>query len=105
MCVTLSSPEPADCVTVSSFGRGNNRGQESARKIVSQMEDPRCTIAAVELDDPRGAWLLRGVTIEIEDPRYTNLGDRAVLRMEDPRCSRVTMKMEDPRCGSFFATW
>ena len=69
------------------------------------MNEPRCKIAAFEMDDPRFGKLLDGVVIAIEDPRYKNLGDRLVLEIEDSRCGRTAMKMEDPRCSSMFMAW
>ena len=72
---------------------------------VIEMEDPRCRIAALEMDDLRCKGLLSGVMIEVEDPRYKSLYYRAALEIEDPRCNRVPIKMEDPRCTSLLVPW
>jgi len=69
------------------------------------MEDPRCRIAASEMEDHRCGNLLSGVVIEIEDPRLESLFCRMALEIEDPRCMRVTVEMEDHRCKSLFMTW
>ena len=63
-----------------------------------EMEDSRCRIAAVELDDARCKSLIQGVVIEAEDHRCKSLGYRATTEMEDPRCASVAMKIDDPRC-------
>jgi len=65
-----------------------------------EMEDPRCRIAAVEIDDTRCKSLIQGVVIEAEDLRCKSLGYRVTTEMEDPRCVSVAMKMDDPRCQS-----
>ena len=72
---------------------------------VIEMEDPRCRIAALEMDDLRCKGLLSGVMIEVEDPRYKSLHYRVALEIEDPRCNRVPIKMEDPRCTSLLVPW
>jgi len=83
-------------------------GQVTGRKglpdgVVSEMEDPRCKIAAIQVEDPRCIGILRGVVIEMEDPRCRGLFQgvllkRAAIEMEDPRCRHVGIEMEDPRC-------
>jgi hypothetical protein len=55
----------------------------------AEMEDHRCRIAAVKTEDPRYGSLLRGVTIEIEDPR----------------CRSLEIEVEDPRCKAMFMIW
>ena len=68
------------------------------------MEDPRCKIAAMAMEDSRCKGMLRGVEIEMEDPRCMSLPNRVsppnrvLLEMEDPRCKIAAMAMEDPRC-------
>jgi hypothetical protein len=62
------------------------------------MEDSRCRIAAVELDDARCKSLIQGVVIEAEDHRCKSLGYRATTEMDDPRCASTAIKMDDPRC-------
>jgi hypothetical protein len=79
-----------------------SRTRACRKNKVVWMDDPRYTIAAIEIDDVRCGSLLRGVAVEMEDPRCRNLNNRLVLEMEDPRCSPVAMKMEDPRCGNLF---
>ena len=76
-------------------------GRKSLPKdVVIMMEDPRCKIAAVELDDTRCKGLIQGVAIEVEDPRCKSLSYRATKEMDDPRCASLAMKMDDPRCQS-----
>jgi hypothetical protein len=55
--------------------------------MVTEMEDPRCKIAAIEAEDPRCKHLLSGVVIQVEDPRYKSLYYRVTLEIEDPRCN------------------
>ncbi|MGA2729271.1 MAG: hypothetical protein ACLPH3_00385 [Terracidiphilus sp.] len=70
------------------------------------MEDARCRIAALEMDDPRcGKGLLSGVEIEMEDSRCKSLFYGVALEMDDPRCRRETVDMEDPRCKSPYLIW
>ena len=73
--------------------------------VVIEMEDPRCKIVAIEMDDLRCRNSLNGVVIEIEDFRCKSLIDRVVLEVEDTRCNRMAIKMEDPRCKSLLMTW
>ncbi len=68
------------------------------RDLVTDMEDPRCRVAAVESEDLRCKFLLQGMEIEVEDLRCRNLGYNRAVGMEDPRCNRVAMVMDDPRC-------
>jgi hypothetical protein len=70
-----------------------------------EMEDPRCTIVAVETVDPRCGSLHRAVNIKHEGPRWKNLEDRNLHMTDDPRCDRMALKMEDPRCANLFASW
>jgi hypothetical protein len=68
------------------------------KDLEMKMEDSRCRIAAVELDDTRCKSLLEGVVIEAEDLRCKSLGYSAPKEMEDPRCRSAATVMEDPRC-------
>jgi hypothetical protein len=79
--------------------------QELANEVVIAMEDPRCKIVAIEIQDPRYRNLLNGVVIEMEDPRCKSLLNRVVLEIEDSRCYRVAIEMEDPRCKSLLLPW
>ena len=102
----MSSLGTAVSVTITSPCERRTQAQlRIPKEMVIEMNEPRCKIAAFEIDDPRCGKLLDGVVIVIEDLRCRNLGDRLVLEMEDPRCSRTAMKMEDPRCVSMFMTW
>jgi hypothetical protein len=69
------------------------------------MTDPRCKIAAIEIDDPRGNGVFRGVTIEMEDLRCKSLINRVVIDVQDHRCNRTAIKMVDPRCKDLFRAW
>jgi hypothetical protein len=69
------------------------------------MEDSRCKVVAIEMDDFRCRNSLSGVAIEMEDFRCKNLVDRMVLEIEDPRGNFVAIKIEDPRFKSLLATW
>jgi len=69
------------------------------------MEDPRCKIAAIEMDDSRCSGLLNGMVIETEDLRCKSLRYRATNEMDDPRCARTAIEMEDPRCRSQSRAW
>ena len=69
------------------------------------MEDPRCKIVAIEMDDLRCSSALHGVVIEIEDLRCKSLLNRVVLEIEDSRCSCVAIKMEDPRGKNLHLSW
>jgi hypothetical protein len=69
------------------------------------MEDPRCKIVAIEIDDLRCRSPLNGVVIEIEDLRCKSLLNRVVLEIEDPRCSSVAIRMEDPRGKNLHLSW
>lgn len=61
------------------------------------MDDPRCKIAAIVMDDSRCNGLLNGMVIEIEDLRCKSLLYRAKNDMEDPRCGSTAIEMDDPR--------
>jgi hypothetical protein len=69
------------------------------------MEDPRCKLVAIEMDEFRCRNSLNGVVIEIDDLRCKSLIDRVVLEVEDARCNHMTTRMEDPRCKSLFVIW
>jgi len=83
--------------------------------MVIKMEDPRCTIAAVEMEDLRCRSMIGGVVIEMEDFRCLSLRDegfrsksmhdRVAVQTEYPRSARVTIEMEDPRCKYLQTMW
>jgi hypothetical protein len=62
------------------------------------MDDPRCKIAAIEMDDTRCNEPLNGMTMEMEDLRCKSLCYRATNEMEDSRCWTTAIEMDDPRC-------
>ena len=72
---------------------------------ITEMEDPRCKIAAIETDDPRCKDLLYGAEIEMEDPRCRSLLYSAPNEMDDPRCRNSATPMEDPRCWDLRRMW
>ena len=57
------------------------------------MEDSRCKVVAIEMDESRCRNSVNGVVIEIEDFRCKSLIDRVVLEVEDARCNRSAIKM------------
>jgi len=59
--------------------------------VVIEMEDARCKVVAMEMDEFRCRSPLSGVVLEIEDPRCKSLADRVVLEIEDPRGSFVAI--------------
>lgn len=69
------------------------------------MEEHRCRIAAIEMEDSRCQSMLTGVVVEFEDQRCRSLNLRAEIEVEDRRCNRVENRMEDPRCASLRANW
>ena len=73
--------------------------------VVIEMEDPRCKIVAIEMDEFRCRNSLKGVVIGIECVRCSSLIDQVVLEVEDARCNRMAIKMEDPRCKSLLMAW
>ena len=83
----------------------NPSGAETVNDMVIEMEDPRCKIVAIEMDESRCRNSVNGVVIEIEDFRCKSLIDRVVLEVEDARCNRMAIKMEDPRCKSLLMAW
>jgi hypothetical protein len=74
-------------------------------KAVIEMESSRCKMAAIGMDDPRGAGLLKAVAIEAEDSRCGSLAEGRMLEVEDPRCGSVRIAMEDHRCQSLYMKW
>jgi len=82
------------------------RVQMSTRwKAVNEMDDARCKIAAIEMDELRGRSPLSGVAIEMEDLRCLGLSNRVALEIEDDRFSRLAIQMEDPRCNNLHSIW
>jgi hypothetical protein len=70
------------------------------------MEEHRCKIAAVGVEDSRCQSLVDGAVVEMEDQRCQSLNFfRAVVDIEDQRCNFVEMRMEDPRCSNLHARW
>jgi len=69
------------------------------------MEDPRCKIVAMEMDELRGRSPLNGVVIEMEDLRCKSLSNRVVLEIEDLRCGRIAIRMEDSWCNNLRLNW
>jgi hypothetical protein len=61
------------------------------------MEDPRCKVAAIEMEDFQCEGFQIGMEIEIEDLRCERLPNRAALQTENPRCMLIVVEMEDPR--------
>ena len=49
------------------------------------MEEPRCKIAAIQMEDPRCIGILRGVVIEMEDPRCRGLLQGVLLSVRPSR--------------------
>lgn len=72
---------------------------------VIEMDDPRCKIAAIGIDDSRCRGLLNGMIVEMEDLRCIGLHYRASNRMEDPRCGGTAHEMDDPRCRGLSRDW
>ena len=70
-----------------------------------EMEDPRCKIVAIEMDELRCRSPLNGVVIEMEDLRCEGLSNRMVLEIEDPRLGGTAIQMEDPRCNNLHLNW
>jgi hypothetical protein len=62
------------------------------------MEDPRCKIAAMEMEDLRCRNTVDAVVICMEDLRCQCLRDHIVIEMEDCRCRSERTEMEDARC-------
>ena len=98
---TLTEPG----ATLSQFAGEAIRCKRLPNDVVIEMEDPRCKIVAIEMDDLRCRSPLNAVVIEIEDLRCKSLLNRVVLEIEDLRCNRVAIRMEDPRCESLLMTW
>ena len=73
--------------------------------MVTDMEDSRCKIAAMEIEHSRCKELWNGIDLETEDTRCKSLLPRRTIEIEDPRCSLTGMKMEDPRCGGLLGKW
>jgi len=73
--------------------------------MVIEMEFSRCKIVAIEIDDPRGAGHLQGVSIDVEDSRCRSLAEGQMLEVEDARCRHTRVVMEDPRCQNLHMKW
>jgi len=69
------------------------------------MESSRCKVAAIGIDDPRGAGFHSAVTIEAEDPRCRNLLEGQMLETDGPCGRNVSIKLEDARCQSLYMNW
>lgn len=57
---------------------------------------------AVEINDPRGAGLLRAMEIEAEDSRYRRIVEGCVLDVDYLRSRRATIEIDAPAaraCG------
>ena len=93
-------PHPYLCSLKNDFGVRSDQ-----RKAVIDMEDPRCKIVAVEMDELRSRSPLNGMLIAMEDLRCRSLPNRATLEIEYPRCHCVQTKMDDPRCNSLHLKW
>ena len=74
-------------------------------EAVVEMEDPRCKIVAIEMDELRCRNPINGVVIEMEDLRCKSLSNRMALGIEDPRCGAIAIQMEDPRCNNLHLNW
>lgn len=68
------------------------------------MEDTRCKIVAIEVDDLR-CNRLNDLVIEMGDFRCKSLLNRETLEIDDPRCNRMAIRVEDPRCQSLHMDW
>jgi hypothetical protein len=75
-----------------------------SKRMVIDMEDSRCRIAAMRTEDLRCKGLITGADIET-DPRYRGLGYGRETEMDDPRCKSVVIAMEDPRCKGLNRAW
>ena len=69
------------------------------------MEEHRCRMVALVVDDSRCKNLFDGAMIEAEDPRHSSQRWRVEIEVEDSRCNRIAIEMEDPRCRGFFSKW
>jgi len=69
------------------------------------MEDQRCRIVAIAVEDFRCKSLLDSALTVTQDPRYKCLHRSVEVEVEDSRCSRVAIEMEDPRCQGLFLKW
>jgi len=80
-------------------------GCKNRPDMETEMDDPRCKIAAIEMEDSRCNGLLNGMVVEMEDLRCRSLLYRAPKEMEDPRCRSTGTEMDDPRCRSLSRAW
>ena len=83
---------------------GSTRAQPPNDGVV-EMEDPRCKIAATEMEGSDCKGLLRGLVIETEDPRCNIQHNRVAIGMEYSWSQSVGIEMEDPRCRNMRTKW
>jgi hypothetical protein len=69
------------------------------------MEEHRCRMVAMEVEDFRCKSLLDSALIVTRDPRYKSLHRGVDVEVEDSRCSSVAIEMEDPRCKGLSLKW
>ena len=74
-------------------------------RVVIEMEEHRCKIAAAGMEDPRCQSLLDGLVVEMEDQRCKSLRTRLTIEIEDRRSNSVAIRMEDPRCSNLHNRW
>jgi hypothetical protein len=69
------------------------------------MEEHRCKIAGLQIEDPRCHSLVAAVMVQQEDQRCEWLSDRmAMVRVDSPgNCT--PMLTDDPRCRSLRTMW
>jgi len=88
------------CSMKNGFGARSDQGE-----AVIEMEDSRCRIVALKMDELRCRSELNGVATEMEDLRCKSLSNRLALEIEDPRCGGIAMQTEDPRCNNLHLNW
>ena len=72
---------------------------------VTKMEELRCKIAAIRMEDSRCQELFEGAVVEVEDQRCTRLAHSLVIEIEDSRFDSMAVRMEDPRCSGLRTRW
>lgn len=99
--IKFNRPRQLDITSrMETIGRGNQRkGQDKS------MEEHRCRIAAMVVEDFRCKSLLDSAHIVTQDPRYRCLYRRVEVEVEDSRCNSVAAEMEDPRCKGLSLKW
>ena len=80
--------------TLSQFAGEAIRCKRLPNDVVIEMEDPRCKIVAVEMDDLRCKSLLNRVALEIEDPRCNRVAIRMAVGSRG-RCSGALVSMHE----------